>query len=106
MNEAFRFLDLPKELRLMVYNFLPIRTTHLRLEPNFDKDDVSWIPSSPNANHNDPHHSITFLHKSLDGVAVMRTCRVIASESSAILRPKLSAMRNAPTRVLVDASAI
>jgi hypothetical protein len=100
MAEPFRFLDLPKELRLMVYDFLPIRTTHhqveLELDQEFDRYMNSWLDSF--SNDHDP--LVRFMHQSIN-VAILRTCRTIASEASAILLPKLIAMRNAPTRILV-----
>jgi hypothetical protein len=77
-TSTFPFLSLPKELRLMVYSNLPIRTTHRPL-------------ISINGH---------LIHTTLPGVTILATCREIATEARSILAPKLEAIKSSPVRLV------
>jgi hypothetical protein len=62
---AFRFLDLPKELRLRVYDLLPITTRHRTITA-----DLGGVP-----------YSLSIVSKRT-GQHLITTCRLIASELS------------------------
>jgi hypothetical protein len=93
----FRFLDLPKKLRPMVYEFLQVKTTHYAGEVEqiegreehseiMTEDGNTWTSQS-GVEH--PKSSIILAHKSITGLAIMRTSKKINSEAEAILRRRL-----------------
>ncbi|KAF2649193.1 hypothetical protein K491DRAFT_721877 [Lophiostoma macrostomum CBS 122681] len=68
--QSIRFLDLPTELRLMVYERLPVKATHIYLARG----------NGPNGLH--------AVMKSIVGLSVLRACRSIHSEATAIMDGK------------------
>ncbi|KAH4021890.1 hypothetical protein HBI25_020010 [Parastagonospora nodorum] len=78
MAGAFRFLDLPKEIRLMVYERLPIKTTH----------------------HGD--EELTLVYRTLPGISIFTTCHEIYDEAKAILSPRLATIRNQPLQLVAS----
>jgi hypothetical protein len=83
-DESFRFLDLPKELRLMVYERIPVRI------------------SERHYNHkvlNEPH-PVSFIVP-CTSVGILATCRQIQAEASAIMSKKMTTILNTPLRVIV-----
>ena len=112
--KPFRFLDLPKELRLMVYEFLPVKTTHYAVEVEqiegreehrdiMTEEGNTWMSQS-GVEH--PKSSIILAHKSIAGLAIMRTSKKINSEAEAILRCRLEALRTAPIQIITNSVAL
>lgn len=75
----FRLLDLPKELRLMIYEQLPTKTTRRHI----------------------PNQAPIVVHITLPGVELLATCRQIRSEAITILSNKLTAIASQPARIIV-----
>lgn len=94
-STPFQFLDLPAETRLMVYEQLTINTTY---------HDIGWLPKTDHhRNYNrmsEYEDDLAIVHRSLPGITLLATCRLINEETTSILRSKLNAMRNGPIRLL------
>lgn len=111
---GFPFLDLPKELPFMVYDFLPVRTTHHCVDDNFyEPHSVERLDASVERNRywqmlderQTPKTNITLLHKGISGLATLRTSRRISDEAKVILVPKLLSLRAAPIQVIANTFA-
>lgn len=83
MAQPFRFLDLPKELRLMIYKFLSINATH-----------QSCFPPDIGRLH--------FVHHALCGVRILETSRQINEEAKAILGPRLEKIKSQPVQLVAN----
>ncbi|KAF2247114.1 hypothetical protein BU26DRAFT_520381 [Trematosphaeria pertusa] len=81
----FRFLDLPTEVRLIVYEYLPIKTRHRQLGPK--GEDFSFLK---------------LITKSIPGISILATCGQIHAEALPILEPRISTLRKEPVRILSD----
>jgi hypothetical protein len=71
-EQPFRFLDLPAELRLMVYESLPTKITHHDLRISREAHGEQGC--------------LTLVWTTLSGLAVLRTCRQTNSEAKKIIR--------------------
>jgi hypothetical protein len=85
-TKSFRFLDLPKELRLMVYELIPIKNAH--------------HPVKLGKNHNYDDHNLMLVRTTLAGVVILATCRQIHHEAERIIRRKLATVDNKSLRVI------
>jgi hypothetical protein len=88
-TQPFRFLDLPTELRFIVYEQIDFTTKHHTLESTNAPDNSS---------------NITFVRKSLP-VQILATCQLINNEAKTFLRPKLAELQSQPMRFLVDCAS-
>ena len=70
---SFRFLDLPKELRLTVYEQLPVITRHSKVQPIVSRDE---------------RDKIALVLKVLPQ-AILKVSRSIHHEAHAVLQPKM-----------------
>jgi hypothetical protein len=90
---TFRFLDLPKELRLMVYECIPIITHHHVLQDPTIPEDSSSCGST-----------ITLVVKSIS-IAMLLASSPIYDECRPIFDHKLKALRAEPLRLIVDSTS-
>jgi hypothetical protein len=75
----------------MVYEFLPIRTIHHKmLDTESERRSADYISR------------LTLVIKSLEGVAILRTCRLINAEATAVLQPALKFIREDPMRIITN----
>jgi hypothetical protein len=93
----FRFLDLPKELRLMVYERLPVKTIRHPFEFNepghpFNDDDFDPI--------------LDLVDKTLSGLPIIATCRQINFEATPILDRVLRMIKSALIQLIANAHGI
>jgi hypothetical protein len=94
-GEHFRFLDLPAELRVMVYEHLDIVTRLHTIEV--------LCPGEWPEVRKDPRPTITIKIKSVPGQNILATCRAVFDEAFPILSPKLQQVREfEPVRLIMD----
>lgn len=95
--EPFRFLDLPPELRLMVYNYIDIQTKqHVIQRADSGLSNKEWPP-----NKSGTGSSITVFRLSLP-TAIPRICRLINREAMPVLAPKIQHLSKLPLFFTVD----
>lgn len=81
--EPFRFLDLPKEIRLLVYENLPRSIKHHQTR-----------------HPDEPSHRLTFIVKSVP-VAILSTCMMVYQEARPIVHSMANAfIREIPPRII------
>lgn len=87
-DRPFRFLDLPKELRLMVYERLPVRITHHHID-------------YCNANYVDRTGRATLILRGVPA-QVLVICRLIHDEAKTIIMAKIDSISNRLPRVIME----
>jgi hypothetical protein len=87
----FRLLDLPMELRLILYELLPVTSRHCTLK----------FPPQNSFGLRMREMAITLVIRSLP-VALLATCKLIKKEATPILERKLNQLRTGPMRLIVD----
>jgi len=95
-NTSTRFLDLPAELRLMVYDYLPVTTRHSTFKQPVND------PEEPRMRD----LTITLVVKFIPAVALLATCKLICNEASPILAHKLEEIRQSPLQLIVDSPCL
>ncbi|KAF2026231.1 hypothetical protein EK21DRAFT_28804, partial [Setomelanomma holmii] len=106
-NEHFRFMDLPMELRLVVYDFLAVETQHHYIEMSwYECNEARREVMIEETDLGSPKPSITIVHKSIAGLAIMRTCKLINAEAETSLRPRLTTLRTKPIRIICNSTAL
>jgi hypothetical protein len=97
---TFRFLDLPKELRLMVYERItPATHRSVVKHQSVTKLDPATANRNDGAKGSEP--SMMVICKTLD-VALLATCSQIYHEARPFLAPKLQELMVEPVRLLMD----
>jgi hypothetical protein len=87
--------DLPVELRLMVYEYLPVTTRHFTFKQPIN------APKEPRMRD----LAITFVVKSIP-VAILATCKLIHNEASPTFARKLKELRESPLQLIVDSPSL
>jgi hypothetical protein len=82
----FPILRLPKELRLIIYDHLPIRITHVIFEHTIVN---GWI------------QAITLVVKTVPGLALLTISKFIHADASPILNRKLLAIKRSPVQIIM-----
>lgn len=104
--QTFRFLDLPLEIRLIIYNFLPITTKHHELvDPTPPEALYEGFPVLANSAYTFKPPPITLVEKNVP-VALRATCRQINRESFDAFRRKLKYISQEPVRLMVHAHSL
>ncbi|KAH3967961.1 hypothetical protein HBI56_157080 [Parastagonospora nodorum] len=102
---AFPFLRLPPELRLIVYEamFATVTRSHHELE---------CLSTGPQASHpclaqkhNKPAASVIFVYEA-HNVALLATCRQIHSEAGVYALPALKALQKRPRKIIITTSGM
>jgi hypothetical protein len=94
-RQIFRFMALPRELRLMIYDFLPIMTKHHTI--------CETQPGQVEQGNSTGFLTVVVLHTS---VQVLRVCRIIRNEAMKTMALQLERIQKMTPRVMVDGSAI
>ncbi|KAH8728067.1 hypothetical protein GQ44DRAFT_724605 [Phaeosphaeriaceae sp. PMI808] len=83
-KQTFRFMSLPKEIRLMVYERLPTKITHR-----------SFDLSSPCDEHGDEidGKGMDMVCSTISGLSILSVCRAINMEATTILQQRLYKLR-------------
>ncbi|KAJ4366800.1 hypothetical protein N0V83_007325 [Neocucurbitaria cava] len=84
MPKPFRFLDLPKDIRLMVYEQLP----YTRNFHNIPLRDLT--------------HHLTIVNPSVSGIRILATCRLINEEASYVLGPRMQHILQRPPKIIIE----
>lgn len=88
-QSAFPFNALPAEIRLMIYECIPVQVQR------HDFQAVSISSANP--------RSFAVISKSID-LSILQTCKKIHDEASAIMRKKIEDIRRTPPRWIIDVS--
>jgi hypothetical protein len=110
-TEPIPFLDLPKELWLMVYEFIPIATRHrvlrdFTLEYTATNPDDALEGASDGDSAAERPSTITLVSRSLPVVGLLTACRTTHGEAKAVLASKLERLKKTPLRLMVDSSSM
>ncbi|KAH7074389.1 hypothetical protein BKA63DRAFT_595851 [Paraphoma chrysanthemicola] len=98
---TFRFLDLPVELRMIVYESVGFSSRKRILEKSASGlKDYFWPPGPEGASES----SITLIVPTMS-LGLLSTCRSVHKEAKDIFAKKLAALRKLPMRYIVDWSA-
>ncbi|KAF2026741.1 hypothetical protein EK21DRAFT_115471 [Setomelanomma holmii] len=87
LRARFRFLDLPQEVSLMVYELLPIKVSHI----------------SFGLNNTD---SLELVRACFPAVVILSVCYQINAKAQSILISRLNALREAPLRIVFNIDII
>ena len=83
----FRFLNLPVELRLMIYDCLPLKTRHHIIIIGGDGS---------------PDPVLVIVSRRIPGISILTTCHKIYNEAM-VLRQRVTALSIRPLRLIIDA---
>ncbi|PVI03127.1 hypothetical protein DM02DRAFT_670079 [Periconia macrospinosa] len=90
--EPFRFLDLPKAIRLCIYEYLPVTVRHVELPYQYHLNEPSFLNIEEDT-------WVTCVVKTMS-LSILSTCRFINDEASAILKPRLSKLCSRPPQLI------
>jgi hypothetical protein len=109
-------MDLPKELRLMVYDFLPIKTTYHEIAANGDEFVQTqehyelFLENTNNITFSDgtklPQASIVMLQRTFPSLSLLMVSKEIASEANVILQAKIQVIRELPIQLIANSLAM
>jgi hypothetical protein len=89
-EEPFRFLDLPKEVRLMVYEFIPVEVRDVKLRMKVDRNNLKFIFV---IEENEPSLTMSLYKTSTQ---ILRVCHEVRDEAHAIMKRKLEQIEQVP----------
>jgi hypothetical protein len=85
----FRFLDLPRDIRFMVYDCIPIVTRHHLVTA------VSSYPYPP------AYYALKIVSYRIPGISLLSVCRFINTDAI-LLQRRIAAVNNSPLRLIAD----
>jgi hypothetical protein len=77
----------------MIYEHLPVKTTHHEFEVYRSR-----------TSHDDPSGSVQLVWKTLSGLEILATCRQINAEATAIIQRRLESLKQEPVRLIARLS--
>ncbi len=89
------FMDLPKEIRLMIYECLTTRTRHELIKKEYTY--------KVNKKTHRGQISCTMVTQSVPGISILSTCKTISDEAWPILLPLLNDVTYKPPKIILDA---
>jgi len=99
MRTPFRFLDLPPELRVMVYKSFSLVTRRHTLHQRDELADIWPVKAGQ-------PWTMEMFRKSHAGIALLTTCRIINVEATPIFQVLLSKLKEQPVRFILDLHAL
>jgi hypothetical protein len=96
----FRFLDLPKEIRLMDYECLSIRTRHMKLLVPIPLTDCN-----PTRFFSLVHEIMALVVLRSPGVSILASCRLVHEEAKGFLTAKLDTILARTPKLIASADA-
>jgi hypothetical protein len=94
-EEPFRFMDLPKELRLMVYDFIPVQGREFKIRKDLGTGEIALDDPKPAIKATSYHTS----------TQILRVCREVHDEAYAIMKRKFDQIKatTPQTTLYIDA---
>ena len=94
-TEPFRFLDLPFDIRITIYEQIPFSTRHL----------TCVVPVEDTSRPRNNKSSITVITKSLQ-TSILATCRIINQEAAKTFKLKLGQLRDESFRLVLGSGSL
>jgi hypothetical protein len=94
-EEPFRFMDLPKELRLMVYEFIPVQGREFKIRKDLGTGEIALDDPKPAIKATSYHTS----------TQILRVCREVHDEAYPIMKRKFDQIKatTPQTTLYIDA---
>ncbi|KAI4928773.1 hypothetical protein J4E85_005394 [Alternaria conjuncta] len=99
-SRPFRFLDLPAELRCMVYEAIDVATRKEKYNPT-RKYELPYVRMNRHDDSSNGNGKLVLYRRVLP-MSILATCRFVNQEASSIIAQKLQKMVKEPVRFRID----